>query len=385
MKKMLKSRIFFFILGALMFSMISAVLAYDYASINLGFTSNDTEWNVQNVSQALNDLNDITSGCRVTCPYSNGDIVFEGGSTGAQQVFNPECTGTYKLEAWGAQGGDSDCASKPGGYGGYSTGTMEIEEGTSIYVNVGGQGLTATKNNTPVDGGYNGGGKGRASDGSGANGECYGSGGGATSFALVSGELKNLSAHVSTGKLLIVAGGGGGSGYYNNSNRYVCYGSGGHGGGVNGVDAYDYNKGSCGTYSPAGGYGGLQVADTRTGSYFNAGTFGQGGWMNYYGEAGGGGGFYGGYSSSGLGAGGGSGYIGSNRLIQNEANNIVNKMYCYNCTESSDLSTYTVSTYGITTHEDERNSNCSSGYSNSPVSMCAKSGAGYARITYLGE
>ncbi len=60
-------------------------------------------------------------------------------------------------------------------------------------------------------------------------------------------------------------------------------------------------------------------------------------------------------------------------------------MYCYGCTESSDLKLYTISTRGTTTHASERNAACTNGYSSDPISGCAKAGNGYVKITYLGE
>ena len=59
---------------------------------------------------------------------------------------------------------------------------------------------------------------------------------------------------------------------------------------------------------------------------------------------------------------GGSGYIGNSLLTDKT-------MYCYNCTESSEESTKTVST----TCAEE-----------TPTENCAKKGNGYARITYIG-
>ena len=83
------------------------------------------------------------------------------------------------------------------------------------------------------------------------------------------------------------------------------------------------------------------------------------------GAAGGGGGFYGGMSQTenydtSTGA-GGSGYIGNSLLTEKS-------MYCYNCQESSEESTKTIST------------TCTNA---TPTSACAKSGNGYARITLI--
>ncbi len=85
-----------------------------------------------------------------------------------QQVDLP--AGTYKLEVWGAQGGDTYYGSatlKTGAYGGYSVGTIKLDTNTTLYVVVGGKGETSTSINpgsdtssTRNDGGYNGGGRG---------------------------------------------------------------------------------------------------------------------------------------------------------------------------------------------------------------------------------
>ena len=56
MRKILKSKLLFFVLGALIFGSISAVFAYTYASSEIGFTSIDTTWEVENVNEAINYL-----------------------------------------------------------------------------------------------------------------------------------------------------------------------------------------------------------------------------------------------------------------------------------------------------------------------------------------
>ena len=78
-------------------------------------------------------------------------------------------------------------------------------------------------------------------------------------------------------------------------------------------------------------------------------------------SVGGGGGFYGGKNSSINGGAGGSGYIGNTLLTEKS-------MYCYDCTESSEESTKTIST------------TCTS---ETPTANCAKQGDGYARITLI--
>ena len=71
-----------------------------------------------------------------------------------QQVDLP--AGTYKLEVWGAQGGNA--SSYVGGKGGYSVGNLRLNNNSKIYVYVGGKG----SNNVA---GFNGGGAGISSNG----------------------------------------------------------------------------------------------------------------------------------------------------------------------------------------------------------------------------
>ncbi len=94
-------------------------------------------------------------------------------------------------------------------------------------------------------------------------------------------------------------------------------------------------------------------------AYCHQGMFGSGGSALYGGA---GGGLYGGGAMT-YSGGGGSGYIG-NKLLINKV------MYCYNCTESTDESTKTISSTNI---------------SEEAISNYPKIGDGYARITYLNK
>ena len=69
MKKLLKSRLFFFILGALVFS-ISAVFAYSYFAQGVGFVPSDTSWNVDNIKDALDELKEKIKWSRPATIYS---------------------------------------------------------------------------------------------------------------------------------------------------------------------------------------------------------------------------------------------------------------------------------------------------------------------------
>ena len=169
--------------------------------------------------------------------------------TGTEQVFTVPKAGTYKIETWGAIGGNSvadGVMQSNGGYGGYSIGYIFLNTNDNIYINVGGKGQNGLINQNDILGGYNGGG------------------------------ISHWDKHDTEAS-------GGGGGYY-------------------------------------GGFGG---------------------------------------TTDGVSGGGGYGYIG-NSLLSNKA------MYCYNCEESSEESTKTIST----TCAEE-----------TPTENCAKKGNGYARIT----
>ena len=220
-----------------------------------------------------------------------------------------------------------------------------------MYINIGGSGIGATTSGVSLNGGYNGGGNVVANTS--ANHICA-SGGGATHIALTSGLLKNLSSF--TDKILIVAGGGGGARDQANHISATRWGSGGSGGGINGVGAIS-SYGSTNSFTTVN-----SLAGTQTSGY----SFGLG--ETITGNIGGGAGFYGGFSGGASGnytgsGSGGSGYIG-NDLLKNKS------MYCYNCATSDDESTRTYSTTNV---------------SEAPISQYAKIGNGYAKITYVGE
>lgn len=256
--------------------------------------------------------------------------------TGEEQIFTVPVTGTYKLETWGAQGGNSlknGVESGIGGYGGYSSGTMLLKKDDSLYIYVGGRGANGIVNILDSTGGYNGGGLGHWDN---SDDEASGGGGGATHVATITGLLSQLENNKND--LLLVSGGGGGGAWDN---------FGGHGGGIDGHYGCDSSTIS-----------GTQIS----GNAF--GTGGNGGLANITNPGGGGGGgFYGGgggQSSSFSGA-GGSGYIGNSLLTDKY-------MYCYNCTTSDEAET---KTYATTCAEEN------------PTENCAKIGNGYARITLI--
>lgn len=145
--------------------------------------------------------------------------------------------GRYKLECWGAQGGNSNQSNGTygnGGKGGYSTGILNVSTNTTIYITVGGQGQNGVLN-TRTAGGFNGGGDGYGTNNFGVGG----GGGGASDISLMSPVFSHSSYFINnirdTNSLLsriIVAGGGGSAGYDVSNNAA----NGGAGGGTTGQD-----------------------------------------------------------------------------------------------------------------------------------------------------
>ncbi len=299
----------------------------------------------------------------------------DGDGNGQEQIFSTPCDGYYKLEAWGAQGGGD--TTYIGGYGGYSTGIIDLNEHDNINVVVGQAGSWSTVDYVILPATYNGGGGATAAWSGKSATEWHASGGGATHMAKSTGNLASIGydSFVTQNNGYLVAAGGGGAGYfYYDSTQWVQM-QGGHGGGYEGV------IGSSTAGSLYAGYinkSNVPANQSHASTLYYAsdpsvsGSFGQGG-SSY---SGGGGGLYGGSGIHGR-TSGGSSYIGNTELINKS-------MYCYNCAEDlTNTNTFTVRTNGTSTYRDTVN--CPNGYSSDPISKCAKAGNGYAKITYLGE
>lgn len=221
-----------------------------------------------------------------------GDILNFDYTGAVQSVTLPK--GTYKLECWGAQGGYSSSNSGievgMGGKGGYSVGTITLNQKTPIYIYIYAGGVGSISGNGKADGGFPNGGSSWASNTS----EGAGGGGGSSDIRI---GTDSLHARV------IVAGGGGGGGEDNET--------GGYGGGETG--------GASGSGTP-----GSQTAPS--------GYFGIGGHTSYDG-GGGGGGWYGACPAGGQttpatsnsgddtsGSPGGSGYVYTSSTAKNYPN-----------------------------------------------------------------
>ena len=242
-----------------------------------------------------------------TTDGKTGDILNFDYTGAVQSITLPK--GIYKLECWGAQGGNSNQSNGTygnGGKGGYSTGILNVSTNTTIYITVGGQGQNGILN-TRTAGGFNGGGDGYGTNNFGVGG----GGGGASDISLMSPVFSHSSYFINnirdTNSLLsriIVAGGGGSAGYDVSNNAA----NGGAGGGTTGQDGlsnrvYHGTGGKQTTF----GTGGSSEEPKR---YSVQAKFGCGASASNSTDVapGGGGGWYGGglHCDS---AGGGSGYV----------------------------------------------------------------------------
>ncbi len=216
-----------------------------------------------------------------TAAGSTGVALFS--YTGGEQTFTvPAGVHSVYVSAVGGAGGAAGYPGNPGGLGGVAAGDLSVSPGETLYVEVGGDGLTGDPSSGAVTPGtFNGGG---AAGGSG------GAGGGASDVRTIP-----AGAPGSVASRMVVAGGGGGGAYDDQGPS-----AGGNGGGL---------TGTAGTPSPGGGAGGTQVAGgpggtgSQSGPDGTSGILGAGGTAGdtNFGGGGGGGGFYGGGGGGGMG------------------------------------------------------------------------------------
>ena len=270
--------------------------------------------------------------------------------------------GYYKLEAWGAQGGNS-ANDKIGGKGSYASGTVYIEAGTILYVYVGGSGSFSSTVGYTL-GGYNGGGKGYSTTAA----YTAGSGGGATDFRLVSGNWNDQASLAS--RILIAAGGGG-----------ATFAENGYAGGA--LEGYAATGGATGGTQLAGG---TAVSLTLNGT---DGGFGYGGNGAADASAGGGAGYYGGA--------GGSQATSNNKGAPGGSSYISGYLNCIGVTSDTDLTPINPDLKALTIEDSYHYSGMIfiepvllDGKSSTMPSISGgtetgHSGYGYARITFIAE
>lgn len=263
------------------------------------------------------------------CEYSVGKTwIFD--YTGGEQEFIIPCSGNYKIELWGAQGGSM--SGYTGGKGAYTAGSVHLNQNSNIYIYIGGAG-----SDTDYSGSYNGGGI--ILDGQIIFGK---NGGGSTDIRLIDGQWNDFNSLKS--RIMVAAGGGGA----NNRNfeiddYWYGAGNGGAGGSLIGINGespasthtnpetgltYGWNYGTGGTQTKGGSQitNDTQYSEILTDSWKSVGQFGYA--QQYQNQTGGGSGYYGGGSTGHGGAGGGSsfisGYDGCDAIsIDSTENNII--------------------------------------------------------------
>lgn len=350
-----------------------------------GFTGNNLTLDTgrSSISQYQNNYCEVATNTVYSFDYNGTD-----GTDGSSQEFNVGCTGNYKIETWGAQGGNS------GGAGGYTSGNIGLNDNTQLYVYVGGAGgATPRALYQPTSGGYNGGG---GSDGQDCCNRSFGTGGGATDIRLVGGSWDNFNSLKSR---IMVAGAGGGK---FDDLASVSYGgaAGGLIGGNASGDFDDWCPGFGGTQTSGGTIG------VSSGTYCQASTyaeytdpglvnggFGTGGKHGTQGNSssGGGAGYYGGGSSGHIASAAGgssfiSGYYGCNAIAESSTSS--------NIVHTNQPNHYSGKIFTSSVMIDGNGCNWSTGVAancgtNQPqpngTNAVGHTGNGYARITYLSE
>lgn len=323
---------------------------------------------------------------------------FDYDYTGDVQTFVAPRDGYYNIELWGAQGGNNDeidlgyySAALEGGKGAYTTGAIYLEANETIYIYVGGSGVTTTDIPGRVYT-FNGGGFINES----WNHSDYATGGGATDIRLNSGDW---NAFDSLKTRIMVAAGGGGAGNRgidkNDSGYYYGGSTGGAGGTLTSQEAnnfisnplnkenYGYSYGSSASQTASGSATVVNGTILNSNSSYpfdkNSGFgIGDSYSSNNVISSTGGGGYYGGGGGRHAGGSGGSsfisGYDGCDAIAENStAANIVHT--------------------GQSTHYSGlkfENANMIDGNSYMPTYdgdnvMIGNSGNGHAKITYVGN
>ena len=239
----MKKYVFGVLTGILITLSVVASALFIYNAKEIEFVSKDTNWNVDNVEDAIND---IKNNYIPKSTYIGEEYTFD--FTGSYKSFIVPHAGLYKVELWGAAGG-TGTYNALGGKGAYTTGKIHLEKDMELFIYVGGKwGLTTTE-------GWNGGSRGANNNGA--------AGGGATDVRLKGG---NWNDAISLRSRIMVAGAGGGGGHN--------YGA------VTGENSYGGNAGTLIGYSGNHSRGGTQYSYTtlaQGGTQVSGGTRGSGG------------------------------------------------------------------------------------------------------------
>ena len=236
-------------------------------------------------------------------------ITYNYDYTGNAQTFTAPYTGTYKIECWGASGGDLN--NYVGGKGAYTNGNIQLNKNQVLYIYIGEQGGKTAIASTPFN-------SGSSQTDNGGEWQFGRAGGGATDIRLTSG---NWNYFESLKSRIMVAAGGGGADNRNciqigsTTSPYYGDGNGGYGGALTGGAGTTENHTNP-LNNLTGGYcintGATQtMAGYETSTYppFNSGYGGGFGYSIGSTQGGGGGGYYGGASGLHCGGSGGSSFI----------------------------------------------------------------------------
>lgn len=249
-----------------------------------------------------------------TSAYASTSLAGAVTVTAGLQSFTVPISGTYKIQAYGAQGGDGKPNASSvvaGALGGYSFGQKTLSQGEVIVIGVGQSGVdqalaTVPYGNVNFTSGFNGGGfngGGKVTNDSTNDGR-PGGGGGASDLRQGGAALSNR---------IIVAGGGGGAGSQPPVDGNVAGGVGG-GGSSNGGNSLHSSLVAEGGLSTRGGqfpFSTCSFTRLNNNDWGSDGVLGIGGNGDINDGGGGGGGYYGGAGSCvAAGGAGGSGYIG---------------------------------------------------------------------------
>ena len=368
----------------------------DFLSVDSTILSDGTEIKIYSLDIYIEHI-DFDDDFGIHIVATNNDVLTTNSYTkdfaytGNVQAYTIPVTGTYRIELWGASGGDA--GPYKGGLGGYTSGYIHLQEGQVLYFYVGGEGSQSSI------GGWNGGGDLTSGQ------EAFGaSGGGATDVRLVSGAWNNFDSLKSR---IMVAGGGGGANYRNvtSATDLVLYGSGdgGAGGCLNGDDSNcvgtseqylasagysggtEHYYGTGGTQTSGGIQKGFDASNTLLTSK-ETGTFGT---LTMPGsQSGAGGGWYAGGNGGHGGAGGGSSYIsghnGCRAISQGSTSTAITHQTGSEYVDFVFNNTLMIDGNGnkwTTEKTDEKVIMPNNGITNVEI---GNDGNGYARVTYLG-
>ena len=86
MKKLIKTKIFYFILGAIIFIGSASALAYSIIASDVGFTPKDDSWDVDNTKDALDDIFKRVNSFSVEAKELNGTYITVGIPNDIKQI-----------------------------------------------------------------------------------------------------------------------------------------------------------------------------------------------------------------------------------------------------------------------------------------------------------